>query len=68
MTRLTRRASGGSRGADRDCGWRPRSSPPLAWLLVVYLGSLAALLVQSFYRLDDFTGIVDRTLDARHVA
>jgi putative spermidine/putrescine transport system permease protein len=31
---------------------------PLAWLLVVYVGSLAALLLQSFYRLDDFTGTV----------
>jgi putative spermidine/putrescine transport system permease protein len=35
---------------------------PLAWLLVVYVGSLAALLLQSFYRLDDFTGTVQEEL------
>jgi putative spermidine/putrescine transport system permease protein len=34
--------------------------PPLLWLGVVYLGSLATLLVNSFYRLDDFTGRVVR--------
>jgi putative spermidine/putrescine transport system permease protein len=33
-------------------------APPLAWLGVVYLGALAALLVQSFHRLDDFSGVV----------
>jgi putative spermidine/putrescine transport system permease protein len=36
--------------------------PPLLWLLVVYLGSLAALLAQSFFRLDEFTGQVVREL------
>ena len=35
-------------------------APPLAWLGVVYLGSLAALLVQSFYGFDDFSGLVLR--------
>jgi putative spermidine/putrescine transport system permease protein len=35
-------------------------TPPMLWLLVVYLGSLAALLVQSFYALDDFSGVVLR--------
>lgn len=33
-------------------------APPLLWLGVVYLGSLAALLLQSFYSLDDFSGLV----------
>ena len=33
-------------------------SPPLVWLLVVYLGSLAALLWQSFYAVDDFSGLI----------
>jgi len=33
---------------------------PLAWLGLVYLGSLATLVVQSFFRLDDFTGLVVR--------
>lgn len=38
---------------------------PLLWLGVVYLGSLFALLAQSFFKLDDFTGLVVRefTLD-----
>ncbi len=35
-------------------------APPLLWLGVIYLGSLFALLVQSFFRLDDFTGRVVR--------
>lgn len=29
---------------------------PLLYMVVVYLGSLAAMLVQSFYQLDDFSG------------
>jgi putative spermidine/putrescine transport system permease protein len=33
-------------------------SPPLLWLGVVYLGSLAALLLQSFYSIDEFSGVV----------
>ncbi len=33
---------------------------PLAWLGVVYLGSLAALLVQGFFSIDAFTGQVVR--------
>ncbi len=32
--------------------------PPLAWFVVVYLGSLVSLLVNSFFYLDDFTGKV----------
>jgi putative spermidine/putrescine transport system permease protein len=32
--------------------------PPLTWILVVYLGSLAILLISSFWRLDVFTGLV----------
>ena len=31
---------------------------PLAWIVIVYIGSLAALLLQSFYHLDDFSGTV----------
>jgi putative spermidine/putrescine transport system permease protein len=34
---------------------------PLAWFVFIYLGSLATLLVNSFYRLDDFTGLIDRS-------
>ena len=33
-------------------------TPPLLWLGVVYLGSLAALLMQSFYSIDEFSGMV----------
>jgi putative spermidine/putrescine transport system permease protein len=33
-------------------------APPMIWLVIVYLGSLAALLLQSFYALDDFSGVV----------
>ncbi len=53
--------------ADRLTGtfWRrPRLllllliAPPLLWLGVVYLGSLAALLLQSFYSIDEFSGVV----------
>lgn len=35
-------------------------APALLWLGVIYLGSLFALLLQSFFRLDDFTGQVVR--------
>ena len=34
--------------------------PPLLWLGVVYIGSLAALLWQSFYSIDEFSGVVVR--------
>jgi putative spermidine/putrescine transport system permease protein len=55
--------------ADRLTGlfWRhPRVllalllAPPLLWLGVVYLGSLAALLLQSFYSIDEFSGVVNK--------
>ena len=32
--------------------------PPLLWLGIVYVGSLLALLMQSFYSLDEFSGLV----------
>ena len=32
--------------------------PPLVWLGVVYLGSLLVLLLQSFYAIDEFSGMV----------
>ena len=35
-------------------------TPPLLWLGVVYLGSLAALLWQSFYAIDEFSGLIVR--------
>jgi putative spermidine/putrescine transport system permease protein len=35
--------------------------PPLLWFGVIYLGSLFALLANSFFALDEFSGVVDRT-------
>lgn len=32
--------------------------PPLLWIGIVYLGSLFALLLQSFYSLDEFSGLI----------
>ena len=37
-------------------------APPLLWLAVVYLGSLGALLIESFFSIDPFTGQVVRRL------
>jgi putative spermidine/putrescine transport system permease protein len=33
---------------------------PLLWLGVIYIGSLAALLVQSFFSIDEFSGLINR--------
>jgi putative spermidine/putrescine transport system permease protein len=35
-------------------------APPLLWLGIVYVGSLSALLVQSFFSIDEFSGLVRR--------
>ena len=35
-------------------------APPLLWLGVVYIGALAALLAQSFFAIDPFSGLVVR--------
>jgi putative spermidine/putrescine transport system permease protein len=37
-------------------------------MVIIYLGSLASLLVNSFYRLDDFTGLVVREFSLRSYA
>jgi putative spermidine/putrescine transport system permease protein len=64
---VTSPAAAGPRGtrAAADLFWRRPGlltllmlGAPLLWLIVVYLGSLASLLVQSFYSLDDFSGLV----------
>jgi putative spermidine/putrescine transport system permease protein len=34
--------------------------PPMLWIGVVYVGSLLALLAQSFFSIDEFTGLIDR--------
>ncbi len=35
-------------------------TPPLLWLGIVYIGSLLALLAQSFFSIDEFSGLVQR--------
>jgi putative spermidine/putrescine transport system permease protein len=36
--------------------------PPLLWLGIIYVGSLFALLLQSFFSIDDFSGLVQYKL------
>lgn len=45
----------------RRAAWLLLVVPPLAWLALIYLGSLFSLLVHSFYSVDDFTGQIVRT-------
>jgi putative spermidine/putrescine transport system permease protein len=59
--------SGGPRGALSDLFWRrPKFLlvlmllPPLLWLGIVYIGSLFALLLQSFFSIDEFSGLINR--------
>ncbi len=54
-------------GALSDLFWRrPRLllvlmlAPPVLWLGVVYVGSLLALLLQSFFSIDEFSGLINR--------
>ena len=56
---------GGLLGGLSDLFWRhPKLlllvllTPPLLWLGVIYIGSLFALLLQSFFSIDDFSGLV----------
>ncbi|ODA67969.1 Inner membrane ABC transporter permease protein YdcU [Methyloligella halotolerans] len=56
----------GPSGAASDAFWRHPTlllflllTPPLLWLGIVYLGSLLALLAQSFFSIDHFTGRID---------
>jgi putative spermidine/putrescine transport system permease protein len=67
---LSRRT--GTLGQLSDTFWRKPKvllflmlTPPLLWLGVIYLGSLFALLLQSFFSIDDFSGLInyDFTLD-----
>lgn len=39
---------------------------PMAWLVVVYLGSLAALFLTAFWTVDDFTGQLVRTFTLKN--
>ena len=60
---------GGVAGALSDLLWRrPKLllllmlAPPMLWLGVVYIGSLIALLAQSFFSIDEFSGLISREL------
>ena len=62
-------SSGGVRGALSDSFWRKPKLllflmllPPVLWLGVVYIGSLIALLAQSFFSIDEFSGLVNHEL------
>ncbi|MDX3975570.1 ABC transporter permease [Shinella sp.] len=61
---LERRASPSGRLS--DFFWRKPKiflllmlTPPLLWLGIIYLGSLLALLLQSFFSIDDFSGLIN---------
>ena len=58
---------GGMLGAISDWLWRNPHAflalmllPPALWLGVIYLGSLFALLLQSFFSIDEFSGMINR--------
>ncbi|WP_413813619.1 ABC transporter permease [Mesorhizobium sp. Root157] len=60
-------AAGGIRGVLSDAFWRKPKLllilmllPPVLWLGVVYIGSLFALLLQSFFSIDEFSGLINR--------
>lgn len=62
-------------GSLSDALWRrPRLflllllAPPVLWLGVIYLGSLFALLAQSFFSIDEFTGQVKHELTLKTYA
>src|SRR4030095_9063486 len=42
--------------------------PPMVYLVVIYLGSLFALLLNSFFYLEEFTGLVVRQFTLRTYA
>ncbi|TPM99125.1 ABC transporter permease [Mesorhizobium sp. B2-1-3A] len=59
--------SGGMRGALSDLFWRRPQMllllmllPPVLWLGIVYIGSLFALLAQSFFSIDEYSGLINR--------
>lgn len=59
--------SGGVRGGLSDLFWRRPQFllllmllPPVLWLGIVYIGSLFALLLQSFFSIDEFSGLINR--------
>jgi ABC-type spermidine/putrescine transport system, permease component I len=58
---------GGVAGRLSDAFWRRPGfllflmlTPPVLWLGIIYLGSLFALLIQSFFSIDEFSGLISR--------
>ena len=56
---------GGAAGVLSDAFWRHPGlllflmlTPPVLWLGIIYLGALFALLAQSFFSIDEFSGLV----------
>jgi len=43
-------------------------APPVIWLGIIYIGSLAALLLQSFFSIDEFSGMINRELTLKTYA
>ncbi|WP_315920624.1 ABC transporter permease [Mesorhizobium sp. SP-1A] len=63
------------RGALSDVFWRKPKLllllmllPPVLWLGIVYIGSLIALLLQSFFSIDEFSGLINRQFTLRTYA
>src|ERR1041384_1782692 len=66
---------GGFFGAVSDWLWRNPTlflflmlTPPVLWLGIIYLGSLFALLLQSFFSIDEFSGLINREFTLRTYA
>lgn len=54
-------------GLTRRAGLALLLTPPLVWLVVAYLGSLAVLLVSAFWSTNEFTGAVVRTFTGDNI-
>jgi len=66
MSRAAHRAPGGLAGRLSDLFWRRAGlflllllALPLTWLGLVYIGSLLSLLLQSFFSIDEFSGLIN---------
>src|SRR3984893_17236765 len=57
----------GSMSSGRRIGLALLLTPPLAWLVVAYLGSLAVLLVSAFWTTNAFTGAVVHTFTSDNI-
>jgi putative spermidine/putrescine transport system permease protein len=66
---IIRERPAGLMGRVSDYLWRHPTAfllilltPPLLWLGIIYVGSLFALLLQSFYSIDEFSGLINHEL------